>query len=182
MFTSWKTSLGGILTALGAGLLGANALGWMPPQWQARFMLAGWLLTILGPAITGVFARDNNVTSEDVKRNMLGGGIAAAVLAGLLLIGATGCANVHSTTKKTTFDPATGITVTEESDARLNTFFDGNSAVTKFKNSPASVVSSNGFVMPAGTSIGSLSETSQAPSVNLGEILGQAMRTYTGKP
>lgn len=55
MKKSWKTTLGGILSATGVGLKAA------PPsvsQWSD-------LVTILGTLLMGFAARDNNVSSED---------------------------------------------------------------------------------------------------------------------
>lgn len=52
---SWKTSLGGILSATGIGLKQA------PPavsQWSD-------LVTIIGTLLLGLGARDNNVSSEE---------------------------------------------------------------------------------------------------------------------
>ncbi len=55
MKKSWKTTLGGILSATGLGLKNA------PPN------VAQWadLITILGTLLLGFSARDNNVSSED---------------------------------------------------------------------------------------------------------------------
>ena len=66
MKTSWKTTVGGIMTSIGLGLLGAQAMDFIPHEWQAKFMLFGWLLTIIGPSITGIAARDNGVQSSEV--------------------------------------------------------------------------------------------------------------------
>lgn len=57
-----------------------------------------------------------------------------------------------------------------------------DNALAKFHNSPVSMTSSNGWALPAGTTIGTATQAAQAPSVNLGEILGAAMKAYTGKP
>jgi len=66
MKTSWKTSVGGVITSIGLSLLGANAFDFIPKELGAKFMVIGWLLTIIGPSIQGLFARDNDVQSEDV--------------------------------------------------------------------------------------------------------------------
>lgn len=52
---SWKTSLGGLLTTIGVALV-ANGTG-------AAHQI-GVALTALGPLITGLAARDSNVSSE----------------------------------------------------------------------------------------------------------------------
>lgn len=68
MKRSWKTSLGGILTALAAGLTQKpDALGeWTQP-------VAG-ILAIVGPLLIGMSARDNNVSSEDAGAKPKPGG------------------------------------------------------------------------------------------------------------
>lgn len=55
---SWKTTMGGILAAIGQALQTTDSLGvWGRPT--------GQMLTILGLAILGLGARDNNVSSEE---------------------------------------------------------------------------------------------------------------------
>ena len=53
---SWKTTLFGAITALGAYLITCNDPSWLP--------LVGKALTVAGPLLFGAFARDNNVSSE----------------------------------------------------------------------------------------------------------------------
>jgi len=65
MKSSWKTTLGGSLTALGLALMGAGALDWLPADHKKIMMELGFCLSVIGPFFTGIFARDNNVTSED---------------------------------------------------------------------------------------------------------------------
>lgn len=57
---SWLPKLGGVLTAFGFGLKSGDGL----PPWVHG---VGDLLTALGPLIIGLFARQNNVTSEQVN-------------------------------------------------------------------------------------------------------------------
>ncbi len=71
-----------------------------------------------------------------------------------------GCANLHSTT----WDATTG---QRTSYATVTTFFDSQSALTKFQNR-ASTVHSNEW--SAGTSIGTLNQS--ASSTNLNELIG----------
>ena len=57
MKKSWKTTLGGIIAALGTALLAVPE-----PEWLSKL---GAGLIGLGGAIAGLSARDNNVSSED---------------------------------------------------------------------------------------------------------------------
>jgi hypothetical protein len=63
---SWKTTVGGSLTATGTMLLGAGALDWMPVEHKAKTMMIGFILMAVGTFFTGLFARDNNRSSESV--------------------------------------------------------------------------------------------------------------------
>lgn len=65
--SSWKTTLGGCLTAAGAAML---ALAGAKPDWMWPWELhacyaLGTTFAIGGPFVTGLFARDVNVTSEE---------------------------------------------------------------------------------------------------------------------
>jgi hypothetical protein len=53
---SWKTTLFGVLTALGAYLQTVQDPAWL--------QMVGKALTVAGPILLGLFARDNSVTSE----------------------------------------------------------------------------------------------------------------------
>ena len=64
--TSWKTTLGGSCTAAGTLLLGAGALDWMPAEQQYKAMMAGFIMMAAGTFFAGLFARDNNKSSENV--------------------------------------------------------------------------------------------------------------------
>ncbi len=65
---SWKTTLFGSMTGLGASLMGINLVpqlhGVIPEAWVGTTMFIGFLMTVIGPVLNGAFARDNNVTSE----------------------------------------------------------------------------------------------------------------------
>lgn len=52
---SWKTTLGGIVTAIGAFLIASE---------DANAKLIGGVLAAVGALLTGFTARDNSVTSE----------------------------------------------------------------------------------------------------------------------
>lgn len=58
---SWKTSLASLASALGLAISQAppDAL----PHWLRS---AGLIVSVLGLALAGIFARDNDVSSEDV--------------------------------------------------------------------------------------------------------------------
>ena len=60
MNSSWKTTLGGILSMIGA------ALQALPDNAPGAATLKPWsiFLVAVGASITGLAARDNNVTSE----------------------------------------------------------------------------------------------------------------------
>jgi hypothetical protein len=100
--------------------------------------------------------------------------VQVGILAACLGLGLTGCANLSSRT-----------TVIRPDGSREETKMWGyaiggaDNALAKFHNSPTSMVSSNGWAMPAGTTIGTATQSAQQPSV--GDIIGQAMKAYTGK-
>lgn len=70
---SWKTTTAGSLTGAGMALMGINAVPGMqdaiPAQWRGVVMFAGFLLTVLGPVLFGLVARDNDKSSESVGIN-----------------------------------------------------------------------------------------------------------------
>lgn len=55
--SSWRTTLGGILVALGQGFQAVKPVGEMSDT-------IGQLATLIGALVLGLSARDNNVTSE----------------------------------------------------------------------------------------------------------------------
>ena len=60
---SWKTTIGGLFSAVGAAGIGANlALGLVTPQW---LMWTGYLLTAIGPVLLGSTARASLKSSQD---------------------------------------------------------------------------------------------------------------------
>lgn len=79
------------------------------------------------------------------------------LLAPFLAIPLAGCAYLHSVTVRT-LDPRTN-SVAETTQVRCYTFFDGQSALAKFRNTTGAT-GSNGFVFPSGTSIGALNQES----------------------
>lgn len=60
---SWKTTVGGILTSLGAALLGASqALDLVTPH---ALLWVGYIFTAIGPVLLGTSARDASKSSQD---------------------------------------------------------------------------------------------------------------------
>jgi hypothetical protein len=63
MKTSWKTTIGGIMSAIGTAIIGANvALDLVTPP---TLLWIGYLMSALGPVLLGVSARDANKSSSD---------------------------------------------------------------------------------------------------------------------
>jgi hypothetical protein len=56
---SWKTTLFGALTAAGAGMVLSS---------DPTVQIIGKILTILGPVLFGLFAKDSNVTGGTVDQ------------------------------------------------------------------------------------------------------------------
>jgi uncharacterized membrane protein YedE/YeeE len=54
---NWKTTLGGLLTAIGTYLAGLTEPAWL--------VMVGKGLVVAGPLILGFFAKDSNVTGGD---------------------------------------------------------------------------------------------------------------------
>ncbi len=99
MNKSWKTTLFALVAATGGAVLGAYQL---KPQMLAGFPAwlpgAGLLMSIIGTACLGVFARDNDKTSEQVgatgpsqSSNVPVKVLALLVACGLLAGYVTGC-------------------------------------------------------------------------------------------
>lgn len=172
MMTAANISFIRALIKIGAGYFVAKG---MMDQDQAETLAAA--AVALFSVIWGMWHRTPPLPTDPPEPPAPGKPPFLMALAFLLAL--SGCSTLDSTTTHTTIDPATGLPVTANTRAKVKTFFDGNSALTKFRNSPAPVTGTNGFVWSAGTSIGTLNESSQAPS--LGEIIGQALKAYTGK-
>ncbi len=63
MKTSWKTTVGGILCAIGTAIVGANvALDLVTPP---LVLWVGYLMSALGPVLLGASARDGDKSSQD---------------------------------------------------------------------------------------------------------------------
>ena len=60
---SWKTTVGGLLTSIGAALLGASqALDLVTPP---ALLWVGYIYTAIGPVLLGTSARDASKSSQD---------------------------------------------------------------------------------------------------------------------
>ncbi len=63
MKTSWKTTIGGLLSAIGTSIIGAGAaIDVVAPAW---LLWAGYLMASIGPVLLGASARDANRSSQD---------------------------------------------------------------------------------------------------------------------
>lgn len=65
--SSWKTTLGGCLGSAGAALIAGAAANpsWMYPWEQHTCYALGFAFAIVGPFVSGLFARDVDVSSEE---------------------------------------------------------------------------------------------------------------------
>ena len=62
MKTSLKTTVGGLLSALGAAIVGANAaIEVVAPPW---LLFAGYVMASIGPVLLGASARGANRSSQ----------------------------------------------------------------------------------------------------------------------
>lgn len=60
---SWKTTLGGLFSAIGAAVVGANvALDLVTPP---ALLWIGYLMSAIGPVLLGTSARDASKSSQD---------------------------------------------------------------------------------------------------------------------
>ena len=60
---SWKTTLGGLFSAIGTAIIGANlALELATPSW---LLWTGYIISAIGPVLLGTSARDANTSSQD---------------------------------------------------------------------------------------------------------------------
>lgn len=60
--TSWQTTIGGLLAAVGIAVLGLHANGTAMPDWVVEIAP---ILGVIGAAMAGITARDNGVSSKD---------------------------------------------------------------------------------------------------------------------
>lgn len=67
--SSYKTTIGGAFASTGVLLMGATQFDWMPPNYKFYCMLAGFGMMATGTFFTGLFARDNDKTSEQIGLN-----------------------------------------------------------------------------------------------------------------
>lgn len=69
--TSWKTTIGGSLQAAGTAMMGISLVPGSTSMNAAEdlkwVLIVGTILSAVGGQLLGLAARDNNVTSEQVK-------------------------------------------------------------------------------------------------------------------
>jgi hypothetical protein len=127
---SWKTTVCGVL-----GLLGGLIAQFFP-----EYSRYGLFLASFGAGLGLLFARDNNVTSEQAgcapaapaaNAGNLAGTITALVL--LCLLAVTGCARLHSVQTRVEWQGTNHVeTVTKNT---ITTFFDSHNDVAKLRAS-----------------------------------------------
>src|SRR5262245_21448585 len=113
---SWKTTVFGLMAAIGGAVLAGISTGVIDAS-----HLPGWvkgvagLLSVIGTAGVGVFARDNNKTSEDVGAHDKSGGasisllLLMAAIASALVFLAAGCAWNRQYATVTITNPTNGV-------------------------------------------------------------------------
>ena len=152
---SWKTTLFGLLAATGAAVSAGIQTGIIDATTLPHSVkgVAG-LVTVIGTAGIGVFARDNDKTSEQVNAGKPGEThTGALLLAALFLFGLAfvlslaGCSSFRSEQVHTTQD---GTRI--ESRQRITTFWDSESKLSKLRISTTEKTQ--------GMSLGALSEES----------------------
>lgn len=56
---SWRTTLCGIGTATGLGLMGAPLIGWVNGDGRHSVMVAGWFCCVICALLQGIHSRDH---------------------------------------------------------------------------------------------------------------------------
>lgn len=84
---SWKTTVFGLMGAIGAAVLGALSEKLIDPTTLPSWVRSvAALMSVIGTAGVGVFARDNNKTSEQVNAGKPGGGLGGGVVGLVFLL------------------------------------------------------------------------------------------------
>jgi len=138
---SWKTSLFGLLAAIGAAVLAGLATGIIDandlPKW-VRGVAA--LMSVIGTAGTGFFARDNDVTSEQVAASKVD---AAKITKGALIVVAfcllaiffAGCAVNRQYATTTVTNPTNGLVTVTVARSSTLAFGDAKNVIEKTRAS-----------------------------------------------
>lgn len=133
---SWKTSLFGLLAAIGGGILAAMQTGTIDPATLPPWVKSvAVILSIVGTAGVGLFARDNNKTSEDVNAGRRNGQLPLLLFALCVLplfIVCSGCAVVAQTSTSRP-DGTNGVVTVAKS--RIIAFGDARQMVDKVRAS-----------------------------------------------
>jgi hypothetical protein len=169
---SWKTTIGGIVTALGAALLAISTES-NAPHW---LKMLGIGFSTFGPGLLGLAARDNNVSSEDAgikptsppRPTLPSAHLLALALVGLVL-GGCASANQHGTQTLSTETryPDGRVVIQTESRELTNALLatgDARQAVDKLR-------ASNGKTLALGAS-GVQEDTSAQSLLDLLRLLG----------
>jgi len=61
---SWRTTICGIGTATGLGIMGAPLIGWINGDHRHSVMVVGWCLCVTFAVLQGIVSRDHGVSSE----------------------------------------------------------------------------------------------------------------------
>jgi hypothetical protein len=156
---SWKTTIGGSLTAAGTFLWGAPlAMGALkvpvpiPPWLFSACVIGGLLLSVGGVFCTGLYARDNDKSSEEVGAAKPQSVPVKLMCFFLLSWGVTGCAQFHSYQKESKPDGS----IVEQRHS-VTTFLDGKSEIAKLRASTTDKTQ--------GLTVGGISEESSSQVV-----------------
>lgn len=115
---SWKTTLGGALAALG------TTVAILDPDW-ARW---GGLVAAFGTFFGLLFARDNNVTSEQAGAKPIPGKLPLTIFFVGMLVGLSGCSSLGTDQTETAPDGTQRHTRT-----RVWTFWDSHNDLAKLR-------------------------------------------------
>ena len=132
MKLSWKTTVAALVAAVGGAVLGAYQLkpelfvGW--PAWVPGMAL---LLSSVGTAGVGVFARDNDKTSEDVGARVKGALLVLGV--GVLAWGLTGCTTSRQVVERPVWDPTNRVVLKNRIELTERSVLKGTQSVDKIR-------------------------------------------------
>ena len=134
---SWKTTLFGLLAAIGGAVLAGISAGVIDaselPKWVKG--VAG-MLSVIGSAGVGLFARDNDKTSEDVKAANAGNVPIRTLLllfafALVCVLTFTGCAFNRQYATTTSTNPTNGVVSVTRAKSTTFALWDAKTVVDK---------------------------------------------------